>query len=132
MCLRNIIFDIAEAGLIAMELFPGFSLYRGLYEFSQFSYIGSYMGTKGMQWKDLNNGTNGMKEVMIIITVEWVIVLIVAYYIDQVLTSGRSPLFFLWRPKKNRSSSFQKTTSQQHETKVFVEAEKPDVENEVN
>lgn len=80
-----------------LELYPGFSLYRGLYEFSQYAFTGNAMGTHGMRWGDLSDSKNGMRQVLIIIFVEWLVVLFVAYYVDQVSSSGsgKSPLFFL-------------------------------------
>ncbi|KAL0286040.1 UNVERIFIED_CONTAM: ABC transporter A family member 7, partial [Sesamum angustifolium] len=120
-----------KAGIIAMELYPGFSLYRGLYEFSQYSFNGNYMGTDGMRWKDLNDSDNGMREVFIIIAVEWLVVLGVAYYADQVVSSGRSPLFFLRRHQKNFSSSFRKPSLRRQGSKVLVQMEKLDVQQEI-
>ncbi|KAK6123284.1 hypothetical protein DH2020_042961 [Rehmannia glutinosa] len=95
-----------RAGIIAMEIYPGFSLYRGLYEFAQYSFNGNYMGTDGMRWKDLNDSNNGMREVLIIIAVEWVVVL------------------------GNLSSSFRKPSLRRQGSKVFVQIEKLDVEQE--
>ncbi|KAL8042210.1 hypothetical protein ABFX02_09G035400 [Erythranthe guttata] len=120
-----------KAGIIAMELFPGFSLYRGLYEFSQYAFNGNYMGTGGMQWKDLNDSNNGMRDVLIIIAVEWLVVLCTAYYADQVVSSGKNPLFFLRKKQKNlSSSSFRKPSLQRQGSKVFVQMEKLDVDQE--
>ncbi|KAL2515976.1 ABC transporter A family member 7 [Forsythia ovata] len=119
-----------RAGIVAMELYPGFSLFRGLYEFAQYSFRGNYMGTDGMRWKDLNDSNNGMREVLIIMLVEWLVVLGVAYCADQVVSSGRSPLFFLWKHQNKRSPSFQKPSLQKQGSKVFVEMEKPDVVQE--
>ncbi|XP_061353117.1 ABC transporter A family member 7-like isoform X3 [Gastrolobium bilobum] len=118
--------------IIVMELYPGFALYRGLYEFSQSSFNGNALGTNGMRWKDLSNSTNGMKDVLIIMFVEWVLVLFLAYYMDQVLSSGsgKSPLFFLKGFQKKPSSSFRKPSIQRQGSKVFVQMEKPDVNQE--
>ncbi|KAJ1384496.1 P-loop containing nucleoside triphosphate hydrolase, partial [Sesbania bispinosa] len=118
--------------IIVMELFPGFALYRGLYEFSESSFNGDALGTNGMRWGDLSDSTNGMKEILIIMFVEWLLVLFFAYYIDQVLSSGsgKSPLFFLKRFQKKRSSSFRKPSIQRQGSKVFVQMEKPDVNQE--
>ena len=110
-----------------MELYPGFALYRGLYEFAQFALNGNSWGADGMRWQDLSVSTNGMKEVLIIMSVEWIVVLFVAYYIDQVFSSGsgKSPLFFL--------KGFQKKpTIQRQRSKVLAQMEKPDVIQEVN
>jgi hypothetical protein len=116
-----------------MELYPGFALYRGLYEFGQSATSGSNMGTVGMRWQDLSDSANGMKEVLIIMSAEWVVVLFVAYYIDQVLStgSGKSPLFFLKRFQK-KSPSFEKPSIQRQGSKVLAQLEKEDVIQEVS
>uniref|UniRef100_A0A5B7AWJ4 ABC transporter domain-containing protein n=1 Tax=Davidia involucrata TaxID=16924 RepID=A0A5B7AWJ4_DAVIN len=116
--------------IIVMELYPGFSLYRGLYEFAQYSFTGNYMGTDGMRWRNLNDGNNGMREILIIMSVEWLVVLFIAYYLDQVVSSGRSPLFFLKNFQKKSMTSFRKPSLQRQGSKVFVEMEKPDVAQE--
>ncbi|XP_045792339.1 ABC transporter A family member 7-like isoform X4 [Trifolium pratense] len=112
--------------LICMELYPGFALYRGLWEFSQ----SASMGTDGMRWRDLSNSTNGMKEVLIIMFVEWTVFLFVAYYIDQVLSTGsrKSPLFFLKGFQKKHLSSFKtKLSIQRQGSNVLAHTWKPDV-----
>ncbi|XP_058788356.1 ABC transporter A family member 7-like [Vicia villosa] len=118
--------------IIVMELYPGFALYRGLYEFSQASFSGDTLGTHGMRWGDLSDSTNGMKEVLIIMLVEWILVLFFAYYVDQVLTTGswRSSLLLLKRFQKKPSSSFRKPSIQRQGSKVFVMTEKPDIHQE--
>lgn len=120
--------------IIVLELFPGFALYRGLYEFSQSSFSGDALGTHGMRWGDLSDSTNGMKEVLIIMFVEWLLFLVFAYYIDQVMSSGgwKNPLLFLKGFQKKASSSFRKPSIQRQGSKVFVMMEKPDVLQEVN
>ncbi|XP_058195609.1 ABC transporter A family member 7-like [Rhododendron vialii] len=122
--------------VIVMELYPGFSLYRGLYEFSQYAFSGSTMGTHGMQWGDLSDNNNGMKDALIIMSEEWLVVLSVAYYIDLVISSGsgvgRSPLFFLknFRKKLLSSSSLRKPSFGLQGPKVLIEMDKPDVAQE--
>ncbi|XVE56976.1 hypothetical protein DITRI_Ditri04bG0054700 [Diplodiscus trichospermus] len=118
--------------IITMELYPGFALYRGLYEFGQYSFRGNYMGTHGMRWADLSDSTNGMREVLIIIFIEWLVVLFVAYYVDQVSSSGagKSPLFFLKKFYKKPPSSFRRHSLQRQGSKVFVQMDKPDVSQE--
>lgn len=119
-----------------MELYPGFSLYAGLYEFSQYSFIGNYMGTKGMRWGDISDSNNEMRHVLIIMIVEWLVVFVIAYYIDQVVTSGsgarKSPLFFLEKLKKKPSTSFRKPGLERQGSKVYVQLEKPDVVQEAS
>ncbi|XP_009615366.1 ABC transporter A family member 7 [Nicotiana tabacum] len=116
--------------IIVMEIYPGFSLFRGLYEFSQYAFNANYMGTDGMRWKDLSDGKNGMKDVLIIMIVQWLVFLFLAYYIDQIASSGKDPLFFLWSSRKKPSPSFRKHSLRRQGSKVFVQMEKPDVAQE--
>lgn len=93
------------------------------------------MGTNGMRWKDLSDGSNGMREILIIMFIEWLVVLFIAYYIDQVVASGsgvgKSPLFFLQNLQKKPLSSFRKPSLQRQKSSVIVEMEKEDVAQEV-
>lgn len=124
-----------------MELVPGFSLYRGLYEFGQYASSGTSMGTKGMKWGDLSSSENGMRTVMIIMVLEWMLLLPIAFYLDQTSSLGggirRNPLFFLnffKKKKMSRSRSLQLTTSfnRQGSAKVVIDVDnKPDVTQEV-
>ncbi|XP_010689557.2 ABC transporter A family member 7 [Beta vulgaris subsp. vulgaris] len=120
--------------IIAMELYPGFSLYRGLYELGQYSFLGDSMGTHGMRWENLGDGMNGMKEIMIIMFVEWLIVLPIAFYVDQVVSSGsgvkRNPLFFFQSLLRKSKSVSRKHSLQKQGSKIFVEMEKADVVQE--
>ncbi|KAK6924978.1 ABC transporter-like, ATP-binding domain, partial [Dillenia turbinata] len=122
--------SFSRVWITVMELYPGFSLYRGLNEFANYSFRGNYMGNRGMQWKDLSDSTNGMKEVLIIMLVEWILVLIVAIFVDQVLSPGsgisRGPIYFLKSFKKKTTSSRNPSVRRQ-ESEVFVEMNKVDV-----
>nr|GEV78910.1 ABC transporter A family member 7 [Tanacetum cinerariifolium] len=127
--------SFSRVWIVVMELYPGFSLYAGLYEFSQYAFTGNYMGTDGMRWGDLSDSNNEMRHVLIIMVVEWFVVFFVAYYIDQVVTSGtgvrKSPFFFLEKfKKKSTLSSFRKPSLQRQGSKVYVQLEKPDVVQE--
>ncbi|XP_072983429.1 ABC transporter A family member 7-like [Typha latifolia] len=73
-----------------LEMIPAFSLYRGLYEFSQYSFNGAYMATFGMRWNDLDDVANGLKEVMKIMAFEWLLLLPVAYYADKIALIRRT------------------------------------------
>jgi len=115
-----------------MELYPGFSLFRGFYEFSQYAFKGNYLGTDGMRWKDLSDGKNGMKEVLIIMLVQWLVFLFLGYYVDQIASSGKDPLCFMWHSRKRPSPSSRKHSFRRQGSKVFVQMEKPDVAQEVN
>lgn len=118
-----------------MELIPAFSLFRGLYEFGQYSFIGNYMGTSGMQWKNLNDSENGMKEVLIIMGVEWCLLLLFSYYLDKLISVGnrseKNPLLFLQLLRNKIKLTFTRQNQQGQDSKVVIEVEKPDVIREV-
>ena len=118
-----------------MEIVPSLSLYRGLYEFAQYAFTGDFTGTNGMRWGNINDSQNGMKNVLIIMTIEWLLLLPIAYYLDQVSSFGggmrKSPLFFLQHFRKRKSLSFRKPSLQRDASKVFVEMDRPDVAQEV-
>ncbi|KAK0586687.1 hypothetical protein LWI29_010771 [Acer saccharum] len=120
-----------RAWIIVMELYPGFALYRGIYEFGQYSFRGNFLGIDGMTWANLSDSGNGMREVLIIMAVEWLVLLFVAYYVDQVVSSGgvKGPLFFLQKFRK-KSPSFRRPSLRRQESKVFVQMDKPDVVQE--
>ncbi|CAL9173891.1 unnamed protein product [Musa hybrid cultivar] len=122
-----------RAWIIMMELIPGFSLYRGLYELSQYSFKGYQMGTSGMQWGDLNDRQNGMKDVLIIMFVEWLVFLLVAFYLDQVLGGIRKVSLFLLNYFQKKSPSSQRNRSlRRRGFGVPVETESSDVSQEVS
>lgn len=107
-----------------MELYPGFSLYRGLYEFSQYASRGN-----GMKWQDLSD--SGMCEVLCIMSIEWFLALIIAFYIDQVFSSGKHPFFFLNLFKKSSSIPSKPTMQRVDSKKVSIDMGKIDVSQEV-
>ncbi|KNA24418.1 hypothetical protein SOVF_016000 [Spinacia oleracea] len=109
--------------VIILELFPGFSSFRGLYELQQYAFEGSMVGDRGMEWKDLNNPENGMREVMIIMLIEWMLTVILAYYIDRLSSSSGS----CW---KKLSSSSRQPKLQSNEPQVSLETESTDVVQE--
>jgi len=119
--------------IIVMEIIPGFSLYRGLYEFAEYAFSGHAMDTDGMKWDNLDDAENGMRSVLIIMVVEWVILLLLAFYIDQVSSIGggarKSPLFFL-KCFKKRTLSLRRYSFGQQGSKVIVEMDNPDATQE--
>jgi hypothetical protein len=44
-----------------------------------------------MRWSDLSDDSNGMRNVLIIIIVEWLVLLPVAYYFDHAAAVGHRP-----------------------------------------
>ncbi|CAE6253659.1 unnamed protein product [Arabidopsis arenosa] len=112
-----------EKGILALELYPGFSLFRGLYEFSQYAFRGS-----GMKWKDLKE--SGMDKLFYLMSVEWFVILIVAYSVDLVSSSGKSPFVFLKNPFKKSSSLPSPSVQKQSSDNVLIDMEKTDVTQE--
>nr|VDC82643.1 unnamed protein product [Brassica rapa] len=110
-----------EKWIIVLELFPGFSLFRGLHEFAQAAFHGN-----GMKWGDLSE--SGMDKVFYIMLVEWFVTLTVAYFVDQVLTSGKSPCLFT----KKTTTSLPDPSVQSHQSSdnVLIDMEKADVTHE--
>ncbi|KAI4365910.1 hypothetical protein MLD38_021849 [Melastoma candidum] len=119
--------------IIILELYPGFSLYRGLYEFSQYAINGDTVDGKGMQWSDLTTSTNGMMEVLFIMAIEWLVILCIAYYMDRHLSTGsRTSCIFSLKNfvKKRPPSSIRQTGPRRQDSNVHVQMEKPDIAQE--
>ncbi|EFH41012.1 hypothetical protein ARALYDRAFT_496340 [Arabidopsis lyrata subsp. lyrata] len=112
-----------EKGILALEMYPGFSLFRGLYEFSQYAFRGS-----GMKWKDLKE--SGMDKLFYLMSVEWFVILIVAYSIDLVSSSGKSPFVFLKNHFKKSSSLPSPSVQKQTSDNILIDMEKTDVTQE--
>lgn len=95
---------VPEAIVTILQLIPAFSLYRGLYEFAQYAFEGAYRGEDGMMWTNLGDEENGLLGAMVIMLVEWVLFLLVAMYLDQVLDAGtgvrRAWNYCLQKPRK--------------------------------
>ncbi|CAI8583315.1 unnamed protein product [Vicia faba] len=114
---------------MCMDLYPGFALYCGLYEFVRSASIIDNLKTNDIWWKDLSGGANGIKGVLIIMVAEWIVMSFVVYYIDQVflIGSGKSPLFFLKGFQKKYLPLLKKSSIKRQGSKVFVQMEKLDV-----
>ena len=113
--------------VMVMELYPGFSLYRGIYEFAQYIIL-----ERGMRWEDLNDSENGMKEVLIIMSVEWLVVLFAAYGIDIVVSLvsgvGRRQS---QNSRKNPLSFFRMPNLRNKDSRLHVQMDNADVKQEV-
>jgi ABC-type multidrug transport system ATPase subunit len=104
-----------RSGIVGMELLVPFSLYRGFYEMAAFGAVASFSPTGlgeaslGVSWTKIR-GSGGMEVIMVIFFVEWLLIMLAAWYLDQVYASGsgvkRHPLFFLecLEPKAPRTS----------------------------
>ncbi|TVU09304.1 hypothetical protein EJB05_42767 [Eragrostis curvula] len=120
--------------ILVMETVPGFSLYRGLYELGQYAFSGSTMGTSGMTWENLKDPINGMRDVLIIMSVEWALLLILAFYLDQTFMLGggarKNPLSCFRCFKKKLTPSLHEPSFVQQDSKIILDMEKPDVVQE--
>ncbi|CAI9112243.1 OLC1v1012662C1 [Oldenlandia corymbosa var. corymbosa] len=115
--------------LIAMELFPGLSLYRGLYDFHEYSKQALKLGTDGIRWRSLRDKNSGMKEVLMIMAAEWAVFLVISYCANKYTASegcGR-----LFRRSQKTTSSFDKSHSQLKEPGVLVQLDKQDIDQEI-
>lgn len=126
--------SFSKGALFAMELLPGFALYRGLYEFSQYAFIGNYKGSSGMRWSNLNDPENGLKQVLGVLAVEWFLFLPLAYYLDQVVVLGsglkKNPLFFLDGILQSKRGSKRRLSLKIINAHVNIEIQKQDVSQE--
>ncbi|VVB17385.1 unnamed protein product [Arabis nemorensis] len=113
--------------IIFLELYPGFSLFRGLYEFSRYAFRGNLNGRDGIKWKDFGDST--MDEVFSIIIIEWFVALVAAHYIDKISSSGKDPLFLL-KTCYRKSPSPQRPSLQKQVSAVSEEMEKLDIAQE--
>ncbi|XP_021310476.1 ABC transporter A family member 7 isoform X3 [Sorghum bicolor] len=116
---------------LVMEIVPAFSLYRGLYELGQYAFSGSSMGATGMTWRSLKDPLNGMHDVMIIMSVEWAVLLILAFYLDQASLLGggvrKNPFFCFRCLQKKHAPSLHEPSNAQQDSKVILDVEKSDV-----
>lgn len=111
--------------LIILELFPGFSVQRGLYEFSKHGNTAFEMGTYGIRWQQFlshSSSSSGLKEIMIIMLLECLIFLVLGYFIDQALFPGNGS-------STNFPSIFFPSSGSSHQ--VLVRIHKFDVDQEV-
>lgn len=117
---------------MALELFPSFSLYRGIYELSEYAMSAQTLNVPGMSWKDVNKDKDGMRAVLIIIIVEWIIMLPTAYFLDGILAFGgdRHCFQFFSSVIPWNHTTFPRVV--QHNDNVHVNLEGSDVLFEVN
>jgi len=118
-----------------MEIVPGFSLYRGLYELGQYAFSGSSMGATGMTWRSMKDPLNGMRDVLTIMSVEWALLLILAFYLDQASLLGdsvtKNPFSCFRCLQKKHAPSLHEPSFSQQDSKVVLNMEKSDVALEV-
>lgn len=117
--------------ILVMEIVPGFSLYRGLYELGQYAFSGSSMGATGMTWRSMKDPLNGMRDVLTIMSVEWALLLILAFYLDQASLLGdsvtKNPFSCFRCLQKKHAPSLHEPSFSQQDSKVVLNMEKSDV-----
>lgn len=59
---------------------------RGLFEMGEYAFLAVYRSSYGMSVSDLWTRGNGMLEAWLILGVEWVIFMALAWYLEQVST----------------------------------------------
>ncbi|WVZ79607.1 hypothetical protein U9M48_027169 [Paspalum notatum var. saurae] len=131
----NLILNFIEGGkfprhwITVLEIVPAFSLYRGLYELGQYAITASQTGNPGMRWSDLNDPTNGMRDVLIIIILEWLILLPIAYYFDHAASTGHksSPLSVIKRLLKKDPTWRRITVNEIADKDIHIEMDKLDI-----
>lgn len=119
--------SFSSAWVIVMEIVPGFSLYRGIYEFSQYSLFGTTLETSGMRWADLNDSDNGMKAIMILMSIEWLVLLLFSYNLDK---AGSVYDMITLCTRKKPSLRNRRPSVQLGKSDVTIETEKLDVFHE--
>ncbi|KAL3145247.1 hypothetical protein ABBQ32_000991 [Trebouxia sp. C0010 RCD-2024] len=93
-----------HAWVYVVELIPAFALYRGLWEQAGYAFKATYQnGGHGLNFSSLHDYNNHWIYATCVCAVETVIAILLALYLEQVLSSGtgvrRHPLFFLQRKK---------------------------------
>lgn len=122
---------LSRSWITLLELFPPFSLYRIVYEFSQSALLVSDMGSTGMQWSDLSDTKNGMTSILTIMVLEWILFMLLSFYLDHFgsFPNGIRKAVLLLHSHRatKRSSAAQQQTMQIQEFKASVEMERTDV-----
>ncbi|CAL5059515.1 unnamed protein product [Urochloa decumbens] len=113
-----------------MEFFPPFALYRIIYEFSPPPTPFYHTDFSGIHWGDLSDSKNGMKDILIIMAVEWATFLLLTFFLDEfgTLRNGIRKAVSVCRPNVDESSqASQKQTIQLQEFEYSVEMDRTDV-----
>ncbi|UPR04645.1 ABC transporter A [Chloropicon primus] len=63
--------------MVFLELIPTLGLFRGLFEFAEYAFLGAYTGNAGMNWSKFSDHKNGMEAVMLIFFFEWIVFVVI-------------------------------------------------------
>ncbi|KAH7657402.1 Sulfate-transporting ATPase protein [Dioscorea alata] len=115
--------------IILIQILPFMSLYRGLSELGEYSLRAESIGVGRVGWRDIWVEKQGLLNVLLIMFGEWVVLLMIAFYFDQVLSIGsgvrKHPLWFMRCVNSER-----KRSSEIQQPYFSVEVEKSDVAQE--
>ena len=78
-CFLSLVCPSFGSRVVFLELVPGWALYRGLYEISQYAFRGALQDSQGITWSRLGDDNNGLPAVMIIMVVETLVFLLAAW-----------------------------------------------------
>jgi len=123
--------NLSRSWITLMELLPAFSLYRIVYEFSRFEWLGNYMAFSGIQWTDMTNPENGLAGVLTIMVLEWFVFLLFTFYLDRFCSfkdgMRKAAVFVRSRINGNHVETAQQQNIQLQEFRASVEMERTDV-----
>jgi hypothetical protein len=117
-----------------MEFFPPFALYRIIYEFSPPPSPFYRTDFSGIHWGDLSDRKNGMKDILVIMAIEWAVFILLTFFLDEfgTLGNGIRKMVSVCRSNVNGcSQASQKQTIQLQEFEYSVEMDRTDVLREV-
>ncbi|KAF8691503.1 hypothetical protein HU200_040649 [Digitaria exilis] len=122
--------SLSRSWTTLMEFFPPFSLYRIVYEFSPPPSPLYRTDFSGLHWGDLGDGKNGMKDILIIMALEWATFLLLTFFFDEfgTLRNGIRKMASVCHSSVDGSSqASQKQTIQLQEFEYSVEMDRTDV-----
>nr|CAB3446090.1 unnamed protein product [Digitaria exilis] len=122
--------SLSRSWTTLMEFFPPFSLYRIVYEFSPPPSPLYRTDFSGLHWGDLGDGKNGMKDILIIMALEWATFLLLTFFLDEfgTLRNGIRKMASVCHSSVDGSSqASQKQTIQLQEFEYSVEMDRTDV-----
>ncbi|GMH44109.1 hypothetical protein BSKO_12043 [Bryopsis sp. KO-2023] len=104
----------SKSHAILMELLPPFAIFRGLWEFSHYSFLATARHSDGMYWSQLMDERNGMLRIWLISGIEWLIFLTSSWLLAKGgFSLGYRPNWKQWfkRQKKYNKSKVYKKAS---------------------
>mmetsp|Transcript_29509 Transcript_29509/g.74204 ORF Transcript_29509/g.74204 Transcript_29509/m.74204 type:complete len:651 (+) Transcript_29509:1679-3631(+) len=116
-----------------LQLIPAFSLYRGLYEMSNYAFMANYQGSVGLTFAKFSDDNNGMTAILIIMIVEFVVFLCLAWYLEQVLGqvgTRKHWLFCFGMARSGKRKQVDVASGGTAEEQTGIDVDAPDVQEE--